>query len=74
MNKMDKIKAKAEAARHWEYVSALLRKVNDLNEFHYLTAFEHGYKHGWEDRDEQDTSKDRHSSKKTSKAKAGHGG
>ena len=40
------------ARQHWEYVKAVLEHAGETPEniekigFHYITAFEHGYKHG----------------------------
>jgi hypothetical protein len=42
---------------HWEYIEALLTahgvKEIEIIKFHYMSAFEHGFKHGVEARDEQ---------------------
>lgn len=44
------------AERHWGYIESLLRahltaeEQIDVARHHYLTAFVHGYGHGWEDR------------------------
>lgn len=45
------------AEEHWNYVKDLLgihgekSKIIDKIGFHYVTAFEHGYKHGVEDQE-----------------------
>ena len=50
-------RGKQLADDHWEYIEALLNrhsiKLLDLGiaEFHYKTAFIHGYKHGKEDKE-----------------------
>jgi len=50
--KKDAGKKLAEA--HWSYIEALLHANNVLpskpDKFHYISAFVHGYKHGWEDK------------------------
>jgi len=46
--------AKNLANAHWDYIYELLMKhevnddVIDIIEFHYITAFEHGFRHGVE--------------------------
>ena len=55
------MKSQELADAHWEYVGQLLRvgQVNDppegldIIEFHYKTAFMHGYKHGIQDADDR---------------------
>lgn len=45
------------AERHWGYIESLLRahmtaeEQIDIARHHYVSAFTHGYGHGWEDRD-----------------------
>lgn len=50
-----KDRAKQLAEEHWKYIEGVLNthlivkdKV-DIAKYHYLTAFQHGYKHCWED-------------------------
>ena len=44
-------KVKELAEEHWDYIEAVLRTHNELKQiivkiqFHYITAFEHGWKH-----------------------------
>ena len=51
---MDKEKVKELCQAHWEYVKAVLDASGfdgdvECIGFHYRTAMEHGYKHGWAD-------------------------
>lgn len=52
-NKIER--AKKLANDHWKYIEALLYTHDEPEdnvkkaEFHYITAFEHGYKHALED-------------------------
>lgn len=49
-----KIDAKQLALAHWQYVESVLRahqasiEIITVAQFHYMTAFEHGFKHGVE--------------------------
>ena len=58
---MDKSKELANA--HWNYIRGVLDntplgdKVIEVIEFHYITAFIHGYKHGVEDTESDHTEK-----------------
>ena len=48
---------KEMAERHWAYIEKLLRahltaeEQIDIARHHYVSAFVHGYGHGWEERD-----------------------
>ena len=49
-------KAKELAKEHWEYIRAVLdthgvdEEMIEAVKFHYITAFEHGWKHAKEDK------------------------
>ncbi len=58
---MNTDQAKQKAEEHWNtYVKKVLETHGEDGhvlrkcEFHYMTAFVHGYKHGWEDREEKE--------------------
>jgi hypothetical protein len=46
--------AQEEAAKHWEYVEALMialgtqKSIIDISRFQYISSFVHGWKHGQE--------------------------
>ena len=51
---MDTEKVKELCQAHWEYVKGVLEHAGTGGDietiaYHYLTAMEHGYKHGWAD-------------------------
>jgi hypothetical protein len=51
----DSVRAQELAYKHWEFISDLLEAHNvefniiEIIEFHWLSSFMHGYKHGQED-------------------------
>ena len=55
VNLKNKDQSKELADNHWNYIQSLLEThgtlddVMDRIQFHYKTAFVHGYKHGQED-------------------------
>ena len=56
----DSEKAKELADKHWEYLGGVLMLISGHNkeqiatiQYHYKTAFIHGYKHGKSDKEPQ---------------------